>query len=66
LIDAAAVETNPEKYAEQIKGFVKIAFDDVPRVPLFQEYLDVAEAKTVKGFTYWYHRQIDARPLSKA
>lgn len=66
LIDAAAFENDPEKYAEQVKAFVKIAFDEVPRIPLIQEYLDVAEAKTVKGYTYWYHRQIDARPLSKS
>lgn len=65
LIDAAAVETDPQKYAEQVRSFVKMAFDDVPRVPLFQEYLDVAIAKPVEGYTYWYHRQMDARPVSK-
>lgn len=65
LIDAAAVETDPKKYAEQVKGFVKIAFDDVPRIPLFQEYLDVATSPQTEGYTYWYHRQIDARPVSK-
>jgi peptide/nickel transport system substrate-binding protein len=66
LIDAAAEETDPQKYAEQVRGFVKMAFDDVPRVPLFQEYLDVASSKAVSDYTYWYHRQIDARPVSKA
>jgi peptide/nickel transport system substrate-binding protein len=65
LIDAAADETDPKKYADQIKGFVKMAFDDVPRIPLFQEYLDVANSKTVQDYTYWYHRQIDARPVVK-
>ncbi|MCF8532065.1 MAG: ABC transporter substrate-binding protein [Reyranella sp.] len=66
LIDAAAFETDPQKYAEQVKGFIKMAFDDVPRIPLFQEYLDVAIAKPVEGYTYWYHRQLDARQISKA
>ena len=65
-LDAAAVETDPRKYAEQVKGFVKMAFDDVPRIPLFQESLDIATSRQVEGYTYWYHRQIDARPLSKA
>ncbi|MBI1204285.1 MAG: ABC transporter substrate-binding protein [Rhodopseudomonas sp.] len=66
LIDAAAVETDPAKYADDVKGFVKMAIDDVPRVPLFQEYLEVAMAKSVDGYTYWYHRQFDARPISKS
>jgi peptide/nickel transport system substrate-binding protein len=66
LIDAAAVETDPEKYAEDVKGFIKMAIDDVPRVPLFQEYLEVAMGKYVEGYTYWYHRQFDARPIWKS
>ena len=66
LIDAAALETDPQKYNEQVKSFVRIAFDDVPRIPLFQEYLEVAMSKSVDGYTYWYHRQIDARPVTKA
>jgi peptide/nickel transport system substrate-binding protein len=33
LIDAARVETDRQKYEDEIKGFVKIAWDDVPRAP---------------------------------
>lgn len=66
LIDEAAIETDPAKYADMVKGFVKIAIDDVPRVPLFQEYLEVAMSRPVDGYTYWYHRQFDARPVSKS
>ena len=42
LIAAARFEADPAKYAEEVKGFIKIAFDDVPRIPLVQDYRDVA------------------------
>ena len=42
LIATARFESDPAKYAEQVKGFIKIAFDDVPRIPLVQDYRDVA------------------------
>jgi peptide/nickel transport system substrate-binding protein len=65
LIDAARFETDRAKYEEQVKGFVKIAWDDVPRAPLFQYYLDAAMQKKVQGYTYWFHRAIDFRSISK-
>ncbi|MBF0393104.1 MAG: ABC transporter substrate-binding protein [Alphaproteobacteria bacterium] len=65
LIDAARFETDRQKYEEQIKGFVKIAWDDMPRAPLFQYYLDAAMQKNITGYTYWFHRGIDFRPMGK-
>ena len=65
LIDAARFETDRAKYDEQIKGFVKIAWDDVPRIPLFQYYLDAAMQKNITGYTYWFHRGIDFRSMAK-
>jgi peptide/nickel transport system substrate-binding protein len=38
-----------------------IAFDEVPRIPLWQPYLDSAMKKDVYGYTTWFHRQPDAR-----
>jgi len=65
LIDAARFETDPTKYQEEVEGFIKIAFDEVPRVPIFQPSLDVAMQKNIAGYRYWFHRQLDYRPLSK-
>ena len=42
-----------------------MAFEEVPRVPLFQPLLDVAMQKNVTGYRYWFHRQLDYRQLSK-
>ncbi len=65
LIDAARFETDPKKYRELVRGFAKIEIADVPRVPVYQPLLDVAMQKNVKGYQYWFHRQLDYRQLSK-
>ena len=52
--------------AGDVKKFVEIAFTEVPRIPLFQPYLNVAMQKNVTGYRYWFHRQLDYRSLVKA
>jgi peptide/nickel transport system substrate-binding protein len=66
LIDAALFETDPQKYRDDVEGFITIAFADVPRIPLFQPSLDVAMQKNVTGYCYWFHRRLDYRPLAKS
>jgi peptide/nickel transport system substrate-binding protein len=66
LIEAAKFEADPAKYKAECEGFIKIAFDDVPRVPVFQPTLDVAMQKNIAGYRYWFHRQLDYRQLAKA
>jgi peptide/nickel transport system substrate-binding protein len=65
LIDAARFESDPAKYQALVKGFVKMSFTDVPRIPLFQPYLDVAMQKSIVGYQYWFHRQLDFRQITK-
>ena len=47
---------DPKKYAADVRGFVKIAIDEVPRV---------AMQKTIRGYQYWFDRQLDYRQLAK-
>jgi peptide/nickel transport system substrate-binding protein len=39
--------------------------DDVPRIPLYQQILVVGKQRSVKGYTYWFHRQLDFRGIEK-
>jgi len=55
------IPTDDPAYEPKIKRMLEIAFDEVPRIPLWQPYLDVAMRKDVTGYTYWFHRQIDLR-----
>ena len=47
-------------------GFVNIAFDEVPRIPIAQPNMDVAMQKNDRGYRYWFHLQPDYRDLEKA
>jgi peptide/nickel transport system substrate-binding protein len=64
FIDKARFTSGPE-YDAAVKGFIDIAFEEVPRVPIFQPLLNVAMQKNVTGYRYWFHRQLDYRQLVK-
>lgn len=63
----AALKTAPgdPAYDENVKGFLKIAFEEMPRVPILQPYLSVAMQTNIEGYQYWFHRQLDYRQLRK-
>ena len=64
LIDKARFTTGPE-YEAAVKGFIDMAFEEVPRVPIYQPLLNVAMQKNVTGYRYWFHRQLDYRQLGE-
>ena len=62
----AAATGDKATYDTDVKGFVDTAYADMPRVPLYQPYVNVAMQKNVSGYAYWFHRQLDYRTLVKA
>ncbi|MGE0650547.1 MAG: ABC transporter substrate-binding protein [Alphaproteobacteria bacterium] len=54
------------QYSANIKKMLSIAFADVPRIPLYQPYLDSAMQKNIGGYVSWFHRQLDCRTVTKA
>ncbi len=52
-------------YAPKIQRLFEIAFEDLPRIPLWQPALNVA-VNGATGYEYWFHRELDARKLAKA
>ena len=66
-VDAAlATKPGDPAYDENVKGFLKIAFEEMPRIVIAQPYLSVAMQTNVEGYQYWFHRQLDYRQLQKA
>ena len=63
--NAAATGDMPA-YDTDVKSFVDFAFTDIPRIPLYQPYVNVAMQKNVSGYQYWFHRRLDYRALVKA
>src|SRR5207247_7264504 len=69
LIDGArnAASTGDKSiYETDVMGLVDLAFTDIPRIPLYQPYVNVAMQKIVSGYQYWFHRRLDYRALVKA
>jgi peptide/nickel transport system substrate-binding protein len=68
LIDgarAAAAAGDKTAYDTDVKGMVDLAFTDIPRIPLYQPFVNVAMQKNVSGYQYWFHRRLDYRALVK-
>jgi len=62
----AAANGDEAAYDKDVKGFVDLAFADMPRIPLFQPYVNVAMQKNITGYQYWFHRRLDYRAFAKA
>ena len=63
LLDAARQERDGTAYANLAKQFIKLAMTDVPVIPLYQPLLEVVSQADIKGYTYMFHRQVDATTL---
>jgi peptide/nickel transport system substrate-binding protein len=61
----AAASGDKAAYDTDVKGFIDLAFTDVPRIPLYQPFVNVAMQKNVSGYQYWFHRRLDYRSLVK-
>jgi peptide/nickel transport system substrate-binding protein len=61
----AAAIGDKANYEKNVKAFISKAYHDVPRVPMFQPYLNVATQKNISGYQYWFHRQVDYRKIVK-
>lgn len=67
LVDATLhMPVEHADYVPNIKRLIAIAFEDVPRIPLYQPYLDAAMQPGVSGYAAWFHRQLDCRGITRA
>ncbi|MBX2854335.1 MAG: ABC transporter substrate-binding protein [Rhodobacteraceae bacterium] len=63
LVDSSLhMPMDDPEYAPKIKRMFEIALEDLPRIPLYQPALNVA-ANGAEGYEFWFHRQLDVRPL---
>jgi peptide/nickel transport system substrate-binding protein len=60
------MEVDNPKYVKIIKEMIEIVYDDVPRIPLYQPYLDAAMQKNIDGYVSWFHRQLDCKTITKS
>ena len=60
--DSLHMPMDDPAYAPMIKRMFEIALEDLPRIPLYQPALNVA-ANGAEGYEFWFHRQLDVRPI---
>jgi peptide/nickel transport system substrate-binding protein len=65
LIDDARWEASAAKYDAMCRRMIEIAFEQVPLIPLWQPMLDFVAQPNLTGYKYWFHRQLDVRPLKR-
>ncbi|MBY6153766.1 ABC transporter substrate-binding protein [Vannielia litorea] len=63
--ETLTMETDDPAYEPNIKRMIEIAFEDVPRIPLYQPYLDAAMKPEVEGYVSWFHRQLAVTNMAK-
>jgi peptide/nickel transport system substrate-binding protein len=63
---ASAASGDTATYDKAVRKMIAIAYDDAPRIPLFQPNLNVVMKKQVAGYVYWFHRELDYRTVTKS
>jgi peptide/nickel transport system substrate-binding protein len=61
----ARFELDPAKYEEMSKRMIAAYVKEMPLVLLWQANQDAVMAPNLDGYTYWFHRQLDFRDLSR-
>ena len=59
----ARFEPDKAAYDAMARKMIALEANDLPVVPLWQANQEAVMARSVGGYTYWYHRQIDFRDL---
>ena len=65
LTKKAQFEQEPKAYDAQAKRMIALAAEEVPLILLWQPNQDALMAPAIEGYTYWFHRQVDFRDLSR-
>lgn len=66
LVADARWEADAARYDAMTRRMIEIANAEVPVVMLWQAALELAAQKSIKGFVYYFHRQVDFRKLVRA
>ena len=65
IAQQARFEPDKTKYDEQAMRLNEIYFAEMPQIALWQPSQNAVMAKSIDGYTYQFHRQVDYRDLSR-
>ncbi len=65
LVERTRFETDKAAYASDVKRMIALAKQDVPIILLWQPTLDTGMQRSVEGYEYLFHRQLELRTLKR-
>lgn len=65
IVEQARWEPDAQKYREQMRRAIAIAFEQAPLLPLWLPSFNIALKPDLRDFTYYIHGQVDLRVLSR-
>jgi peptide/nickel transport system substrate-binding protein len=65
LANQARFEQDQAKYDDMGKQMIAEYVKEAPMVLLWQANQDAVMIPQLEGYTYWFHRQVDFRDLSR-
>jgi peptide/nickel transport system substrate-binding protein len=65
LVEKTRYETDKATYDTDVERMISLAKQDVPIILLWQPVLDTGMLKTVDGYKYEFHRQLELRTLKR-
>jgi peptide/nickel transport system substrate-binding protein len=65
LVEKTRFETDKAAYDADVKRMIALAKQDVPIILLWQPDLDTGMQKSIEGYEYLFHRQLELRTLKR-
>jgi len=66
LVEKTRFETDQSAYDADVERMITLAKQDVPIILLWQPTLDTGMQKSIEGYKYLFHRQLELRTLNRA
>ncbi|MFB9950725.1 ABC transporter substrate-binding protein [Rhizobium puerariae] len=66
ILDAIRFEKDDAKYAAGAKRLIALVYEEAPSILFWKPALEIVTSASVKGFTTWFHNQVDPRDLSRS
>ncbi|HLS18677.1 MAG TPA: ABC transporter substrate-binding protein, partial [Paracoccaceae bacterium] len=65
LVEKTRYETDRQVYETDVLRMIELAKEEIPIILLWHPSLDTGMLKSVGGYSYTFHRQLDYRPLKR-
>lgn len=65
LVDKTRFETDKATYDADVKRMITLVKEEIPVILLWEPSLNLGMQKDIDGYTFYFHREIEFRPLKR-